>query len=323
MPRTRLYRDGVLVAEDFPVTEVSDHLSDKSATVWVDLQAPQPDELVAVGEELGLHRLAVEDVLDQQQRPKLDRYPSHLFVSAYAMRVEPTTGELATAEVSAFVTGNALVTVRIGGRFDTDAVVARWDAAPELARYGVAFLLHGLLDYVVDTQLASVDLLDEQVEALEDQVLTDQPSDVDIQRRTYQLRKSLVTLRRLVLPMQGVVDSLRRREGSTFDEVMIPYYQDVYDHVLRTGERIDSLRELVSTMLETQLIIRGNRLNVIMKQVTSWAAIIAVPTAVTGFYGQNLPYPGSGRFWGFLASTAVIAVTSVGLYLAFRRKGWI
>ena len=107
------------------------------------------------------------------------------------------------------------------------------------------------------------------------------------------------------------------------DDAMAPYYQDVYDHVLRATEWTDSLRDLVTTILETNLTIQGNRLNTIMKKVTSWAAIIAVPTAVTGFYGQNVPYPGFSNAGGFWMSTGLIVVLSLALYVAFRRRDWI
>ncbi|NUT34113.1 MAG: magnesium transporter CorA family protein [Hamadaea sp.] len=318
-----MYRDGALVAEGFPIAEVSEHLADKSATVWFDLLQPSPDELAAVSEELGLHPLAVEDVLHERQRPKLDRYQSHLFLSAYAVRLDPGSGELATAEVAAFITRNALVTVRLSDGFDIGEVTSRWDALPELAKFGVAYLVHGLLDYVGDTHFTAVDNLDDQIEALEDRLFDGRPADAELQRRTFQLRKSLVTLRHVLMPMRDVVDSLVRREARGYDEAMVPYFRDVDDHVQRACDRADSLREMVSTILETQLTLRGNRLNVIMKQVTSWAAIIAVPTAVTGFYGQNVPYPGEGQTWGFLVSSSVIAVLSVTLYVLFRKRDWL
>jgi magnesium transporter len=104
-----------------------------------------------------------------------------------------------------------------------------------------------------------------------------------------------VVLRRLVLPMREVVNTLLRRDLGLVDAAMGPYFQDVYDHVLRATEWTESLRDLVSTILETNLTIQGNRQNTILKQVTSWAAIIAVPTAVTGYYGMNVPYPGFGK----------------------------
>jgi magnesium transporter len=104
---------------------------------------------------------------------------------------------------------------------------------------------------------------------------------------------------------------------------LLPYYQDVYDHVLRATEWTESLRDLVQSILETNLTMQGNRLNVITKKVTGWAAVIAVPTAVTGFYGQNVPYPGFGHHSGFIASTAIIVVLSLLLYGIFRRNDWI
>jgi magnesium transporter len=168
-----------------------------------------------------------------------------------------------------------------------------------------------------------VQSLDTEIEALEDQLFADQPRDREVQRRSFQLRKSLVKLRRLVLPMREVVNSLMRRDLDLVDPDLLPYYQDVYDHVLRATEWTESLRDMVATILETQLTARGNRLSVITKQVTSWAAIIAVPTAVTGFYGQNVPYPGFGHVAGFWTSTVIILSMSSVLYLIFRRKGWL
>jgi magnesium transporter len=323
MHRTRLYRNGVLEAEGFPVADVSDHLADESATVWFDLCQPTAEELASISEELGLHPLAVEDAVQEHQRPKLDRYASHLFVTMYAVALDIRSGELQASEIDAFVTSRALVTVRKDESFDIDGVVAHWDQSPDLAKYGVGFLLYGLLDHVVDGHFEAVQSLDTEIEALEDRLFDDEPRDREMQRRTFQLRKSLVTVRRVVLPMREVVNSLLRRDLHIVDEPMLPYYQDVYDHVLRATEWTESLRDLVTTILETHLTVRGNRLNVIMKQVTSWAAIIAVPTAVTGFYGQNVPYPGYGQPAGFWTSTLITVGLSVTLYVIFRRRGWL
>lgn len=323
MPRTRLYRNGVLEAEGFPIADTSDHITDPAAMVWFDLCKPTEVELASISEELGLHALAVEDALHEHERPKLDRYDSHLFMTAYAVRLDTASGRLETCEVAAFITTNALVTVRRDDRFPIDEVTKRWDESPDLAKHGVSFLLHGLVDYVVDSHFEAVQSLDGQIEALQDTLFEDQPSDRDMQRRTFELRKSLVLLRRVVLPMREVVNSLLRRDLHVLDREMQPYFQDVYDHVLRATEWTESLRDLVTTILETHLTVRGNRLNVIMKQVTSWAAIIAVPTAVTGFYGQNVPYPGFGQPAGFYTSTAVTVILSGILYVVFKRRGWL
>jgi magnesium transporter len=132
-----------------------------------------------------------------------------------------------------------------------------------------------------------------------------------------------VLLRRVVLPMREVVNTLIRRDTGIVDEQMAPYFQDVYDHVLRATEWTESLRDLVSTILETNLTLQGNRLNEVMKRLTAWAAILAVTTAVTGFYGQNVPYPGFGKESGYYVSVIVLVATAGGMYAVFKRRGWL
>jgi magnesium transporter len=323
MGHTRCYRDGKLHAEGFPVTEVSDYLADPANTVWFDICRPDPKDLATLQEELGLHELAIEDVLQPGQRPKVDHYPEHLLVVAYALTVDKDTSELAGHEVGLFVTTNAVVTVREDESFDIDEVMRRWDSTPNLAGSGVAFLLYGILDYAVDTHFTALQQLDDELDSLEEMVFEDRSTDTVQQRRTYELRKSLVNVRRIVMPMREVVNTIMRRDLLTLDAAITPYFQDVYDHVVRVNEWADSLRDLLSNILDARLALRSNRLNVVMKKVTSWAAIIAVPTAVTGFYGQNLPYPGFEVMWGFWVSTAVILVASGTLYLTFKAKDWL
>jgi magnesium transporter len=321
--RTRLYRHGRLELEGFPVAEISDHLVDEDALIWLDLRDPDRGDLAVLSEEFGLHPLAVEDAVQEHQRPKLDRYQSHLFLNAYGARLDTGTGELVTSEIAAFVTPRALITVRKDDGLDIGAVVERWDGSPDLAGSGVGGLLHGLLDYVVDGHFDAVQSLDEAVESLEDQLFSDVPQDIQVQRRSFELRKSLVLLRRTVIPMREVVNALMRRDLHVVTDDLMPYYQDVYDHVLRAAEWTDSLRDLVNSILEANLTIQGNRLNVITKKVTSWAAIIAIPTFVTGFYGMNVPYPGYSHQVGFASSLVVMVVAAFILYLVFKRRDWL
>jgi magnesium transporter len=321
--RTRLYRDGILELEGFPVAQISDHLADEAVTIWLDLRDPDRSDLAVLSEEFGLHPLAVEDAVQEHQRPKLDRYRSHLFLNAYGARLDIGTGELVTSELAAFVTARALITVRKDDGLDIGAVVERWDASPDLTGSGVGYLLYGLLDYVVDGHFEAVQSLDDAVETLEDQLFADVPQDLQVQRRSFELRKSLVLLRRIVIPMREVVNALMRRDLHVVGDDLMPYYQDVYDHVLRAAEWTDSLRDLVNSILETNLTIQGNRLNVITKKVTSWAAIIAVPTFITGFYGMNVPYPGFSRQVGFATSITIMAVAGLVLYIIFKRKDWL
>lgn len=322
--RTRLYRGGTLEREDFPVQDISRYLGEADCTVWLDVCDPDSADFDMIAEEFGLHSLAVEDARHEHQRPKLDVYRGHLFLSAYAVAVDPGTGAVDTRELSAFVTSHALITVRRGDQCPVGPLVDRWDNSPDLAKYGVGFLVHGLLDYLVDGHFAAVQDLDDRIEQLEDLLFEDGPDEIEaVQRRSFELRRSLVRLRRVVLPMREVVNALLRRDLHVVPEPMLPYFQDVYDHVLRAAEWTESLRDLVTTVMETNLTVQGNRMNLIMKKVTSWAAIIAVPTAVTGFYGQNVPYPGFGGHSGFWVSTILMVVLSALLYVTFRRRDWV
>jgi magnesium transporter len=322
MVTTRLYRAGRLVATDFPVADISEYLGLDDATVWADFSAPTAEDLAAIEEELDLHHLAIEDAVHEHQRPKLDRYDSHLFLAAYAVSPSADGSRLDKVEVKAFITRRAMITVH-PEHFDMAPVLQRWDSNPDLTRFGSAFLLWGLLDVVVDGHFDTVQELDAEIERHEDRLFDEKSHGTDVQRSSFQLRKNLVTLRRAVLPMREVVNTLMRRDMEFVDREMVPYFQDVYDHVLRASEWTESLRDLVATMLDTNLSIQSNRMNLIMKKVTSWAAIIAVPTAITGFFGQNLQFAGFGTVWGTWLSLALIAVTSSALYLSFKRRDWL
>jgi magnesium transporter len=311
--RTRLYRDGQLVEQGFPVQRISDHLVDGKATIWLDLRDPDRDDLLVLQEEFGLHPVAIEDALFDRERPKIDRYDTHLFMTVYSAALDTTTGELATSELSTFVLPQALITIRKDDGLDIGKVVERWDASPDLAGHGVGFLLYGLLDFIVDGHFEAVQSLDDAVEELEDNLFDDKPKNVSVHRRSFELRKSLVLLRRVVLPMREVVNTLMRRDVRVVDGELMPYYQDVYDHVLRATEWTESLRDLVTTILETNLTI----------QVTSWAAIIAVPTFITGFYGMNVPYPGFSARQGFIAAVVLMIGVGAVLYWVFRANDWL
>ena len=321
--RTRLYRDGRLADEGFPVGRISDHLVDGNATIWLDLRDPDHEDLLVLQEEFGLHPVAVEDALFDRERPKIDRYDSHLFMTAYAARLDTASGELATSEMSVFILPQALITIRKDDGLDIGKVVEHWDSNPDLAGHGVGFLLYGLLDFIVDGHFEAVQTLDDAVEELEDNLFDDTPKSMSVHRRSFELRKSLVLLRRVVLPMREVLNTLMRRDVRAVTTELMPYYQDVYDHVLRASEWTESLRDLVTTILETNLTIQGNRMNIITKKVTSWAAIIAVPTFITGFYGMNVPYPGFNDHVGLFVAVAIMLISGVGLYTVFRRNDWL
>lgn len=319
--RTRLWRNGVLEKENFPFEDLSRYICEDDCLVWADLQAPDADRLVELGQELALNALAVEDVTAHHERPKASRYATHTFLTAYALQLDSGTGDLAYTQVSAFVLKHAFVTVH-ADEFDVDRIVERWDENSDLMKYGVKALAWGMLDVLVDGHFDVVQQLDDEIESLEDLLFDQVNSSHEAQRRTFALRKSLVQVRRAVLPMREVVNTLMRRDFDISEELR-PYFDDLYDHVLRAAEWTESLRDMISSVFETNLSLQDARLNTIMKKLTSYTALIAIPTAVTGFYGQNVPYPGFGKHGGFITSLIVIAGLLSALYLVFKRKGWL
>ncbi|MEZ5411670.1 MAG: magnesium transporter CorA family protein [Acidimicrobiales bacterium] len=319
---TRVYEGGHLVAEGFPLARVSDHLQGPDAVVWVDLVGPSQDELTQLAEELGLHELAVEDT-ESHQRPKVDYYESHLFLAVHALDVDLDSGELHVEEIDAFVNHNWLITVRQTDSFDMTEVLRRWDRTRHLAGNGVGFLLYGLLDTVVDGYFDVVEAFDDYYDEVSEGLFADEPLDPARQRHWFVTRRSLVRFHRLAVPLREAVSTLMRREHKAISAEMYPYFQDIYDHILRVSESSDSLRDLVSTIVETNLSLRDYRQNQVMKKVTSWAAIIAVPTLITGYYGMNVPYPGSGTYAGVLVSAALIVVFSALLFALFRERDWL
>lgn len=321
--RTRAYRDGVLAAEGFPLDDVSAQLEDPRIIVWVDLLSPDREQVHLLAEELDLHELAVEDALGPHQRPKLDHYDTHLFLSTHAVGVDPTQGELIETEVDAFISDRWLVTVRKNDAFSPDSLLARWDRSSHLTEHGVSFLLYGLLDVIVDAYFDAVEVFDAYYDDVSEGIFAEQPLTPDEQRRWFRMRQSLVRLHRLAVPMREAISALMRREQSNVPDALYPYYQDVYDHILRISESTDALRDLVNTIVETNLSLRDYRQNLVMKKVTSWAAIIAVPTLITGYYGMNVPYPGSGEPWGAALSGVLVVALSATLWALFRWKDWL
>ena len=260
-----MWVDGRLKSENFPLADVSDHLHGSDALVWADLLNPDKALIDQLADELGFDKRAVEDVVDHTERTKATRYADHTFITVYATALGPQISgsiesRLLLSRVSIFVLPAAVVTVRhetdsARPVFDVDEVVRRWDDNSDLlSKGGSAALLHGILDVVVDGQFDTIQQLDDAIESLEDDLFDDKSQTRQLQRDTYRLRKELVELRRVVLPMREVVNTVMRRsvEGADATELTSWYY-DLYDHVIRASEWTDSLRDMVTTVFETNL----------------------------------------------------------------------
>ncbi|KWX67287.1 magnesium transporter CorA family protein [Mycobacterium sp. NAZ190054] len=326
--RGRVWRAGK-PTDEFEFSAVSDYLADEDALVWCDILDPDHAILADLAQELNLNSWAVEDALADSERTKAVVYRTHTFFTVYSVAAKDpppqtfTETTIARHRISAFVLPRGLITVRLSEKFDIDEVSRRFD---ELGgqEYGVGSLVHGLLDVVVDGHFDAVQTLDDGIESLEDALFDESAPRKEFQHRIFQLRKDLVALRRAVLPMREVVLAIQHRRTENRIAVELdPLYADLYDHVQRVSEWTESLRDMVTTVFETNLSLQDARLNTVMKKLTGWAAIVAVPTAITGFYGQNLDYPGIDTFGGFVTSSAIIVILVALLYWAFKKRDWI
>ncbi len=322
----RTWIDSEPVDTDLEPATIRHALEDPSTLCWIDLVAPSPDQLGHLADELGLDPTTVEDALAPHERPKLTEIDGRLFFVVYATDMESRAedreaGRLQTSRVSGFLLDHGLVTVRLDEDIDIPRIMANADR--ELAARSsddVGVLVHVLFDYIVDGHFETIQLIDGDLEDLEDELFAEGGPGPEFSAKAYAVRKDLAKLRRYVLPMREVVLGLIRHE---FADRPDPWFQDLMDHVLRASEWTDSLRDVIQNLVETHLQLQDSRLNTVMKKLAAWAAIIAVPTLVTGWFGQNVPFPGEGNATGFIASIVLVVGLSASVYVVMKRKDWL
>ncbi|HET6700361.1 MAG TPA: magnesium/cobalt transporter CorA [Gemmatimonadaceae bacterium] len=317
MPARLLVKDPTGTTEHQP--EELSELRDRPC--WLDISDPKSADLELAAQELGLHPLALEDAQQRHERPKIDQYDDHYFIVFYALE-EPSPHVVREIEISIFMKQNAIVTVHEGD-FAARATVERRFREGKLHTTGL--LLHALLDTLVDQYFAVVDSLGERVELLEQMVVGGDTQDYDTSiRELFELKRDLLRVRHRVAPEREVLAALVRGDINELRETgRRAYFQDVYDHINRVTDEIDTFRELTSNVIDAHLASVNNRLNEVVKVLTSIATVLLVLTLVTGFFGQNweaIPYDSAELFW---TSVAAMVLLGVGTFIYFRRKGWL
>jgi len=325
----RIYRDGELERETTFEPEVLRAAREGDHRIWLDVVDPTDEELETLRAELGLHELAVEDSRRWGQRAKVDMYPDHLFLVAHGLGLD-RRDELEDREVHLFAGGGSyVVTVRREPRFEFVKAQERFRIAPHLSSEGIGYLLYLLLDEIVDGYLDVVERLEDLGDDIEDAVADEERGGEagqayrSLAARIFRVRQQVVRFRRLAAPMREAVDVIL--ENPTFaTPPLAPYYRDVLDHVIRTLELLDNVRDLLTSARELQLAQASNRLNVVMKQLSAWAAIILIPTLIAGIYGMNFDHmPELGWVFGYPFAIGVMAVAALALYRIFHKREWL
>lgn len=316
------YADGRRVAE-VGLEQVREVLADPARWVWIGLHEPDEELLRRVQREFGLHDLAVEDAHRAHQRPKLERYGDSLFVVLRTAHVDRGAGPIRFGETHIFMGPRYVVSVRHGPSLSYAEVRSRCEALPALLGQGPAFALYALMDFVVDQYFPVVQALEEDLDDLEDDIFR-RTFDRETTARIYRLKRDLVELKRAVSPLADVCNRLQGFEQPLIPEDTRPYFRDVYDHVIRINELVDSQRELATAVLEANLTMASVSQNEDLKRLAGWAAIIGVPTMLAGVWGMNFRHmPELDWPWGYpLALGGMLALCGL-LYLRFKRAGWL
>jgi magnesium transporter len=328
MITSRVFVDGKASDERVDTSNANDVLARDDTFLWLDAVDPSDEDLAQLQATFGLHPLTIEDVKHQHQRPKVEIFRDYAFV--VLRPIELTDGGMIEKELHAFVGRRFIVTLRPSPPCDMREITSRWERQPELLCEGGGYAIYVLIDEVVDDYLSAVERFEDGVDELEDEVFSDddqRPHDAadvrDVQQHLFQLKREVVRLRRFAMPVRQGLDLIQERPEIATPPLG-PYFRDVMDHVIRVVELADNIRDLLTSLLEVRVAQAANRLNDIMKRVTSWGAVILVPTMIAGIYGMNFRHmPELTWQLGYPLALITMFVTAAGVRWFFRRKDWL
>lgn len=289
--------------------------------VWIGLHDPDPQEISSLAHTYGLHPLAVEDAVNAHQVPKVEIYGSQVFVVAKTAHL--SGDRIQYGETALFVGANHIISVRHGSSRAYTELRERLEASPELLSQGPDYVLHGIIDFIVDGYLPIVEAIEDSVLEMEKHMLASFLEREQI-RRLFRLRRQLVLFQRIIGPMSEVAGKLSNLELPCIDANARPFFRDVFDHTKRVESMVGGLREIITSVFEASNLLEQQRQGVITRQLASWAAILAVPTAIAGIYGMNFEnMPELKAQYGYPAVLCVIVVVCSLLYWRFKRTGWL
>jgi magnesium transporter len=313
---------GLCIERDIPVHELHDYIKVPENLVWLDVQDPGDEELNLLLEEFGFHPLSVEDVAHPDQRPKVDEYRGYLFVVAYAIPPKADIHEIEPLEIDLFVGRNFLVTVHDGPAAALDDAYARWTRGGDMVKEGIGFLVYTVFDAIVDTFFPILETIEEDMDEAELRMF-ERSHNTHVQQ-ILQVKRTLVTLRRITSPLREVFGVFLRREQTIIQPQTRVYLQDVFDHVLRILDIIDTEREMAAGAIDAYHTVLSNRLNRTIRTLTVITIVVAALSAIFGAWGMNfarIPFADHpGGFW--LVTSASLSVVALGVWIAWRRR-WL
>ncbi|MGE0885319.1 MAG: magnesium/cobalt transporter CorA [Blastocatellales bacterium] len=316
-----LNRSSLSFIESTEPEQISDFCEQELAVIWADVTDPQDQDFDDLAREFGFHPLAIEDCRHPHQRPKIDEYSGYYFIVVYEAEMNADS-QLELRELNIFLGPNYIVTVHSLPIRAIETARKRWRSWTDLAERRSGLVTYLLIDPIVDDYLSLLDRLSDRLEELEEQIFDDfHPEALE---EIFRVKKQLLFLRRAVSPVREVFNTLLKRDQPIFSRETMVYFQDVYDHLIRVVEAIDTLRELVGSTMDAYLSVSGNRLNKVMRRLTSIATILMSITLVSSIYGMNFQFmPELGARYGYVGALVAMLVIGVSLYLYFRKINWL
>lgn len=306
---------------DIPIEEAGLWAAKEGHVVWIGLLEPDRELLLRVQRQFNLHDLAIEDAEHPHQRPKIEQYGEALFIVARTAQL--VQGRVNFGETHMFVGKGYIVSVRHGVSTSYAAVRQHWESCPSALAKGEDFILYAILDFIVDNYMPVLEQIEEEVDVIEDGVLARPMTSKDIER-LYMLRRDLLRLRNAAGPLVEVCRRLTSADLPQLRPAMHPLFRDVTDHIRTVLEKVDNLREVLAFAFEASLLVGLSQETAIAKKLASWAAILAVPTALAGIYGMNFnDMPELHFAYGYpTVLVAIVTICSI-LYWRFRKNGWL
>ena len=317
-----LYENGRRRTESFDLHDLPSCEDSKTSFVWIGLYEPTDEEFAVVRKQYRLHPLAVEDAIQAHQRPKLDVYEGSVFVVVKTAEYLADEEVVKLGEIQMFIGDGFIVHVRHGAASPLTEVRRKLEASPRRLVDGPSAVLHAIVDHVVDCYGPVVTALARDVERVEDLVFSDLGENPV--ERIYMLKREVLDLSAALEPLAQPLEHLSRGDVGFVHDNALAYFSDVHDHVLRLASDVGKLRDLLTSILEANLIRVSIRQNDDMRRISAWVAIAAVPTLMAGIYGMNFEHmPELSAWYGYPLVLSVMAAICVFLYRRFRNSGWL
>ncbi|MBA3240592.1 MAG: magnesium/cobalt transporter CorA [Acidobacteria bacterium] len=308
--------------KDFPAAELSDYCGSEKNVVWANVSDPTSEDFLELAEEFNFHPLSIEDCRNAHQRPKIEEFPGYYFIVLYEAELTGKDDDLELRELNIFLGPNFLVTVHSRPIRAIETANRLWGEWTDRSEHGAGLLAYLLIDAIVDDYMPLLDVLSDRMDDLEDQIFGDfQPDSI---QGIFRIKKQLLFLRRSITPLRDVFNTMLRREQPIFARATHVYFQDVFDHILRVSDSIDALRDMLSSTMDAYLSVSGNRMNMIMKRLTSVSTILMSVTLVAGIYGMNFDFMPELKWqFGYVFALLSMVGVGLGLYFYLRKVRWL